>query len=165
MTIHVEYVKISPTDMLKNFLCSYAKQHMPDSQLGAERIGMKKNLSQMVASGEITVDELSQADKLIKRAKLVRIGLAACKRNLVFPLGETEIKCYDYFESLSEYESWGKCSITGNFVVYSNWNGQHKVGECNLTDFQSVFLSFENKEFSKEIERFLKQQIEMAAIK
>ena len=51
-------------------------------------------LAKLVADGNVSVEELSEATKLIERAELVVKGLEACKKTVLFPLGETEVSCY-----------------------------------------------------------------------
>ena len=118
-------------------------------------------LSKMIANGTITVEELANASKLIERAKLVAEGLNACRRTIIFPLGNTEsVNCYSYTDSAGEYEAWGECSVDGTFKCFCNWGGNHLIGKCDLTSYTDTFLAFDNEEFSADLMRFLKQHIE-----
>lgn len=120
------------------------------------------NLAKMIADGKITVEELASAGKLIERAKLVLEGINACKKTLVFPLGTSEIHCYDFTDSSGEYSAWGTCDSSGIFKCYCNWGGDHLIGECDLNSFSSVFMAFENGDMDHNLRHFLKQQIEKA---
>lgn len=119
-------------------------------------------LATLIAKGEITVEELASAKKLIERADLVTNGIKACSKTLVFPFGVSEINCYSYTDSAGEYEAWGTCTSDGTFTCSCNWGGNHVVGRCNLTNFTEVFMAFENSEFAYDLHRFLLQQIEKA---
>ena len=119
-------------------------------------------LAKLIANGEITVDELANAHELIERAQLVLKGLNACKSTIMFPLGITEVNCYSYTDFAGEYASWGTCNKDGLFTCFSNWGGNHVIGQCNLTNFTEVFMAFENAEFKHDLGRFLLQQIEKA---
>ena len=119
-------------------------------------------LAEMIAKGEISVEELATARDLISRAELVVAGIEACKKTIVFPLGETTVNCYQYTDNAGEYEAWGTCSSDGVFKCSCNWGGNHQIGSCNLLIFESVFMAFENRDFSHDLKRFLKRQIEKA---
>lgn len=119
-------------------------------------------LAALIASGEVTVEELANAGELIERAQLVTKGIEACKKTLTFPFGVSEIYCYSYTDRAGEYSSWGYCSRNGIFACSCNWGGNHVIGTCNLTDFADVFMAFENKEFECDLRKFLTQQIEKA---
>ena len=119
-------------------------------------------IAKLIADGKITVEELKDAQELIERAELVIKGVEACKKTLKFPLGEEKLNCYKYVDSFGEYEAWGTCTNTGIFTCHCNWGGTHQIGTCNLTDFNEVFLAFENSEFSSDLKRFLLEQIEKA---
>lgn len=69
-------------------------------------------LAEMIANGLIDPEDLIDAEELINRAKLVSEGIKACKKNIQFPMGETEIYCYQYTDSAGEYSSWGYVTIT-----------------------------------------------------
>ena len=118
-------------------------------------------LANLIANGKITVEELASAQNLIERAKLVTTGIEACKKTILFPIGVHEIQCYSFEDSFGEYHSWGNCTIDGIFTCYSNWGGQHVIGTCNLTNFEDVFMGFENSEFESDLSRFLRIQIEI----
>jgi hypothetical protein len=118
-------------------------------------------LAELIANGEITVDELADAEELIVRAKLVTQGIEACKKNIVFPLASSSVSCYRY-TAFGEYEAWGECTIAGTFTCFSNWGGNHEIGRCNLTNFKEVFLAFDQKEFGGDLKRFLEEQVEKA---
>lgn len=120
------------------------------------------NLARLIASGTITVSELAGAPELIARAQLITEGLEACKKTIMFPLGENEINCYSYMDRAGEYEAWGCCTIDGTFKCYCNWGGNHQIGQVNLLDPAAVFEAFENNEFSHDLQRFLRDQIEKA---
>ena len=119
-------------------------------------------LATLIANGDITVEELASANELIERANLVTQGIEACKKTLMFPLGVNNINCYSYTDSAGEYEAWGNCSNNGTFTCSCNWGGNHVIGCCNLTNFDEVFLAFENEEFAHDLNRFLLQQINKA---
>lgn len=119
-------------------------------------------LATLIANGEITIQELANATDLIERAQLVTNGIEACKKTLAFHFGETQISCYQYMDSAGEYEAWGTVDTSGLFICYTNWGGNHEIGRCDLTNFMEVFLAFEKNEFSSDLKRFLKWQIEKA---
>lgn len=66
------------------------------------------NFAALIANGTITVEELANASELIERATLVKAGLEACKKTILFPIGETEILCYEYTDHAREYYAWGE---------------------------------------------------------
>ena len=117
-------------------------------------------LAKLIADGEIAVEDLANARKLIERAEFVKNGIEACKETIQFPLGKTTVECYSYMDLAGEYESWGTCTIDGEFICYCNWGGNHEIGRCNLLDYSEVFMAFENKEFAFDLKRFLTQQID-----
>lgn len=119
-------------------------------------------IAEMIMNGEINVEDLASVDDLIKRAKLVKQGVEACKKTITFPLGETSVKCYSYVDHAGEYEAWGSCDVDGTFTCSTTWGGTHVIGKCNLTSFKEVFMAFENDEFAHNLERFLTAQIEKA---
>lgn len=119
-------------------------------------------IATLIANGEITVEELANAQELIDRAEIVNQGLEACKKTIMFPLGVCEIDCYSYTDSDGEYNSWGSCTNDGTFTCYCNWGGDHIIGKCNLKDFVSVFMAFEKHEFVNDLRRFLLTQISKA---
>ena len=119
-------------------------------------------LAKLISTGEITVEELAGASKLIDRAQLVVKGIAACKKNLVFPLGVNVISCYSYTDSVGEYSAWGSCTSDGIFTCSCNWGGDHVIGRCNLNNFAEVFMAFEIDDFDHNLRRFLEQQINKA---
>lgn len=122
---------------------------------------MKDNkLANLIANGEISVEELAKATDLINRANLVVEGIVACKKTLVFPVGTTEIHCYSYMDRAGEYSAWGSCTSDGIFRCSCNWGGTHEIGRVNLMSFKDVFLAFDNNEFEHNLRRFLKEQIE-----
>lgn len=112
-------------------------------------------LTDLILKGEITVQELANANELIERAELVTKGINACKKTIVFPLGVNEVNCYSYMDSAGEYEAWGSCTLDGVFTCSCNWGGNHVIGKCNLTDFSEVFVAFENSDFAHNLRRFL----------
>jgi hypothetical protein len=125
-------------------------------------VGKMNKLAELIANGEIMVEELAGAPELIERAKLVKEGLEACKKNIKFPLGTSSVSCYRYMDRHGEYEAWGECTIAGTFTCSTNWGGNHVVGSCNITNYKETFLAFDKKEFAQNLERFLRQQIEQA---
>ena len=116
-------------------------------------------LLEMIARGEISAEELANASELINRAAFVKEGIEACQKTILFPLGTKEIKCYEYTDSAGEYQAWGTCRNDGLFSCYCNWGGNHLIGECNLSNFEEVFKSLDNKEFKHDLQRFLNLQI------
>lgn len=120
-------------------------------------------LANLIATGEITVEELANAKELIERAELVITGLKACEKTIKFSFGVSEINCYSYMDSAGEYESWGTCTRDGIFTCSCNWGGNHVTGQCDLTNFADVFTAFDNSEFCHDLKRFLSQQIKKAA--
>lgn len=123
------------------------------------------NLVNLINNGTITIEELAQAPQLIERAQLVIKGLEACKKTIKFNLGVTNVSCYSYTDRAGEYSSWGDCTVDGVFTCYCNWGGNHQIGQVNLLDSAAVFAAFNNSEFSHDLERFLKEQIEAATKK
>ncbi len=120
-------------------------------------------LVQMIVEGKITVEELAGASELIERAKLVKEGLEACKKNIKFPLGETStVSCYRFMDRAGEYEAWGECTIDGMFTCHSNWGGNHVIGSCNITSYKDVFMALDDEKLGIDLKRFLRQQIEQA---
>ena len=119
-------------------------------------------LATLIANGEITVEELANAQELIERAKLVTNGITACKKTISFVLGVNKTNCYHYMDSAGEYESWGECTNEGVLTCYCNWGGTHEIGKCNLTNFTEVFMAFDKSEFAHDLSRFLQKQIEKA---
>lgn len=119
-------------------------------------------IANLISNGTIKPEDLVNAKELIERAELVSTGLKACKKTLLFPLGESETPCYNYWDRAGEYNSWGSCTVDGTFSCYCNWGGNHLIGVCKLTDFNEVFMAFENKEFEADLRRFLLEQIEKA---
>ena len=117
-------------------------------------------IANLISTGEITVEELSNAKDLIERAQFVVKALEACKRTILFPLGVTEISCYSFMDSAGEYEAWGSCKRDGTFTCSCNWGRNHVIGHCNLMNFAEVFMAFENEEFARDLKRFLSYQIE-----
>lgn len=120
-------------------------------------------LAKLIARGEITPKDLVDANELIERIDLVKKGLQACKKNIVFPLGVNEVQCYSYTDSAGEYQAWGTCKSDGVFSCSTNWGGRHVIGSCNLLNFEEVFEAFENRDFASDLRRFLLQQIEKAS--
>ena len=119
-------------------------------------------LMDLIKSGDITIEELTRIPDLIERAKFVTEALEACKKTLSFPFGVEEIKCYRYVDSCGEYEAWGSCTSSGYFHCWTNWGGDHKIGQVKLTNPTEVFCALDNKELGHNLERFLKQQIKVA---
>jgi len=119
-------------------------------------------LATLIANGTITIEDLANAPELIERAKLVRDGLDACAKTLLFPFGTNELHCYSYTDRAGEYSSWGSVTIDGIFTCWSNWGGNHEIGKINLNKPTEVFLAFGNSEFAHDLKRFLNEQIEKA---
>lgn len=118
-------------------------------------------IANLISTGEITVEDLSNAKDLIDRAQFVVTALEACKRTISFPLGVTEISCYSFMDFAGEYEAWGSCTSDGTFTCSCNWGGNHVIGHCNLMNFAEVFMAFENGEFASDLKRFLSYQIQI----
>ena len=121
-----------------------------------------QKIMELIVTGGITIEELAAAPELIERASLVTEGLKACKKTLLFPLGETEISCYAYTDRAGEYEAWASCTSQGICTFYTNWGGNHKIGEVNLNDHLNVFQAFDDHELRSDLKRFLSRQIEKA---
>lgn len=117
-------------------------------------------IADLIVNGTITVEELSKADELIKLAQYTVEAVEACKKTIVFHVGETEIACIDYWDTAGEAHFWGKCKNDGTFTGYTNWGGDHALGTCNLTKFNDVFISLERGEMRYCLRTFLDQQIE-----
>ena len=118
-----------------------------------------KKLVELVADGELRVEELSRLPELIERAKLVLQAMEACRKTICFPLGVQELKCYE-FEQFGEYHAWGLVSPDGYFTCWSNWGGDHRIGWVSLNNAASLFLALEDPDFAPDLTRFLKEQIE-----
>lgn len=116
-------------------------------------------IAELIANGNITVEELADAKTLIERAQLVKEGIEACKKTIVFPVGVKNIDCYSYTDRAGEYQSSGRYEHDGTFTCSCNWGGNHVIGKCNLTNFSEVFMAFENTEFENDLKRFLLEQI------
>ena len=114
-------------------------------------------LAQYIANGFISVEDLANAEIYIARAKLVTNALKACKKQLVFPMGTEEIKCYDYTDRAGEYHAWGTCNFNGDFFCYTDWGGKKLIGKVNLNNFAEVFMAFDNEEFARDLNRFLEE--------
>lgn len=125
--------------------------------------GKMNKLAFFIANGEVTVEELANAKDLIERAELVSKGINACKTSIMFPIEVNEVSCYSYTDSAGEYHSWGTCTNCGMFTCYCNWGGDHEIGRVDLTNFEQVFMAFENSEFAHDLKRFLQQQIKKVA--
>ena len=119
-------------------------------------------LKEMIANGTITVEELSNAPELIERAKFVNEALKACTKTLLFPMGATEIRCYDYTDRAGEYSAWGKVDRNGIFTCWCNWGGNHQNGSVDLCNPAKVFIALDDDEFGYDLKRFLTEQIEKA---
>lgn len=118
-----------------------------------------KKLAQMLANGEITIKDLSDASDLIQRAKLITDGIEACKKGIfLFPWGKNTIQVYEF--SGGESHHWATFTQDGELVFYTNWGGDHQTGRCNLNDVQSVYECFENNETKDDIKRFLTESIQ-----
>lgn len=121
---------------------------------------MNSKLAELIVNGTISIEELADAHEFIERAKLVRDGLMACTKTLLFPFGKNEISAYRYMDRAGEYESWGTVSRDGIFSCWCNWGGDHEIGKVDLNDFNAVFLALENSEFTFDLTRFLQEQID-----
>ena len=121
-------------------------------------------IADMITQGLIDPEDLLSAENLLKRLKLVSEGITACKKTLQFPLGVTEIECYQYTYSNHDYRVWGRCSSDGLFKCFCDpaLDGSYKIGCCDLNDFENVFMSIEKKLFGSHLEAFLEEQIEKA---
>ena len=117
-------------------------------------------LTTLVANGIITPEDLIAGNELIRRAEFVSKAIEACKETLMFPVGMRSIECYSYADAEGEYKAWGNCNIDGVFTCYCNLRGNHKIGECNLINFAQVFIALEKNEFKKDLNRFLREQID-----
>lgn len=124
--------------------------------------GKIMSLANLIANGTVSLEELASAQDLIDRAKFVKAGIDACKENLVFPLGTTEINCYDFLDNAGEYHSHGIVKSDGSFTCWSNWGGDHINGTCNLFDFNQVFNALDSHDFKYDLRKFLSEQIEKA---
>ena len=115
-----------------------------------------KKLAQMLACGEITIEDLADASGLIEQANLIDEGIKACKKGIfLFPWGKDTIQVYDFYGSGGESHHWATFDRSGELVFYSNWGGDHQTGRCNLNDIQSVYECFEKHETEGDISRFL----------
>lgn len=119
-------------------------------------------LTELIANGTVTIEDLANAPELIERAKFVKEGLEACRKTLVFPIGVLEQPCYDYTDRAGEYSSWGSVTNNGIFTCWCNWGGNHEIGKLNLNHDEEVFLAFDNTELACDLKRFLNEQIEKA---
>lgn len=119
-------------------------------------------IEELIASGDISPEDLVEAEDLIERAKLVQEGLNACKQTISFPLGKKKVQCYFQnceTEDNEGYNVWGECDTDGEFICISNQNGKHIIGRCNLLDFEKTFMAFSNEKFARHLKKFLKEQI------
>ena len=119
-------------------------------------------LANLIANGTISVQDLANAPELIERAKLVKDGLEACEKTLLFPFGTDRLNCFEYTDRAGEYSSWGTVTRDGIFTCWCNWGGNHEIGRVALSNPGDVFMAFENEEFAHELKRFLQEQIEKA---
>lgn len=116
-------------------------------------------LAELIAKGEIPAEELLEADVLIKRAEFVKNALEACKKTIKFSLGEQKVSCYEYCDFSGDYSSWGECTLDGFLIFYTNHEGEHEIGRCNLNSFEDVFNAISNSAISFDLCRFLQEQI------
>lgn len=124
---------------------------------------MKNKLAELLANGTITVEELAGANELIEQAKLITEGIKACQKLIYFPLGTSEVECYNYTDAAGEYHAWGTCSSNGIFICSTSWGGTHELGRCNLNDAKSIFEAMDkDDELACNIERFLREMIQKA---
>jgi len=117
---------------------------------------------QLLISGELKPEDLVGARDLIARAELVDRAMIGCKQAITFPLGTNEVQCYTFQDHAGEYEAWGKCSLNGEFVCYSNWGGNHEIGRCNLFQFASIFSAFDQPDFAQDLKRFCNKMANLA---
>ena len=120
------------------------------------------NLVNMVANGTISIEELEDAERLFKRAKLVEDGIKACKKTIRIPKGQEKVHCYSFMAHGGDYEAIGYCMKDGTFICYSIGGEKHEVGRCNLNSFEDVFLAFENTIFAEDLRFFLETEINKA---
>ena len=119
-------------------------------------------LLDLLKKGEITLEEITAVPDLIERAKFVQQALEACKKTLLFPMGSITIPCYNYTDSAGEYEAWGEISHNGVLTMWSNWGGNHQIGQVNLNQPYDILKSLDDKEFGHDLKRFLDEQIKKA---
>lgn len=118
-------------------------------------------LEEIVLDGMVHLYELADTKRLMERMNLAKEGTEACKFN--FANLKDSTMCYDYTDRAGEYSAWGMVKPDGNFTVWSNWGGDHKVGSCNLFDYNDVFLNLRPEKDGDSMEfnltKFLKSQI------
>jgi hypothetical protein len=119
-------------------------------------------LMQLISDGHITVEDITNIPVIIERAKLVKAGLEACSKTIVFPLGEAEVFRYDYTDMAGEYHSWGKVANNGYLTIYSNWGGDHRICYVNLLDATEVLVAMDDDEARYDLTRFLTERIDKA---
>ena len=119
-------------------------------------------LVNMIANGEITVEELAAAKNIIEQAELVSKGIEACKKTIAFPLGTDTLQCYCYTDAAGEYSAWAQLEKNGMIIFFSNWGGNHETGHFNLLSFRETFLAFDNEDLANDLKDFLLKQIEKA---
>ena len=118
----------------------------------------ENKLVKLIAEGKITVEELSQAERIIQMAELVKAAMDAIPKTVKIPLGADKVDCYQYWSS--DYEAYGIAHNDGTFECRSNWGGDHEEGRCNLLDSKEILLALvETNSFSSNLERFLKECI------
>ena len=120
------------------------------------------NICDDVRNGTLSLEELERLPALIARAKFVREASEACKRTLSFSLGEDRIQCYQYMDRCGEYESWGMITPDGTLSIRTSWGGMQEICNVNVLDPKALFLALEDEKGSRDLERFLREQIEKA---
>lgn len=115
-------------------------------------------LAEIVANGEIDVEELNRASEFIERAQFVKDAIEACKKTIVFPLGTEGIKCY-FNEKRGSKKVWGYCTVAGIFKLSGHFKfpGEYDI---NILSFKEVFLALDTEDISEDLRSFLEQQIE-----
>ena len=119
---------------------------------------LARALVNLITNGQLKVEDLCTAPEVIKFAELVTRGIQACKKLIVFHLGEESVCCYKYIAD--GYSISGTCYAEGKLVLHSTLIGN--IVTCNLLDSKSVFSSLNDNDVRVELERFFQEMIKQA---
>lgn len=97
------------------------------------------NIVKLIESGEITVEDLSNAPQVIENAKLARQGLEACKKTLHFPFGQSTIKWSGPWNEDEDFsDGWAEIKYPSSITFFSS---AAPLGTLDLSDSKGIFLA------------------------